>query len=83
VHAITAFLIWLWSALTYLPRQLAVPDKLEKAKVFLAGEGDHLWAAAGSCGIVQGGAAARGELFVRCARRADRSAEAAKPLGRA
>lgn len=67
MNAITSFLVWLWSAIAYVPRQLAAlwpwrkprlihgirveefPDKLDKAKVYIAGEGDHLWAAAMMC----------------------------------
>lgn len=67
MNAITTFLVWLWSVLIYVPRQLAavwpwrkpelfhairvdeLPERLEKAKVYLAGEGDNFWAAAMIC----------------------------------
>jgi hypothetical protein len=67
LNAITAFLLWLWVVISYVPRRLAAlwpwrkpklfrgvhveefPDKLDRAKVYLAGEGDNLWAAALIC----------------------------------
>ncbi len=67
MNRITAFLLRLWSVVTYVPRQLVglwpwgkpklfhsvrveeFPDTLEKAKVYLAGEGGSLWAAAMIC----------------------------------
>ena len=67
MNAIAAFLLWVWSTVTYIPRQLVAlwpwrkpklfqgtrveefPEKLDKAKVYLAGEGDNLWAAAMIC----------------------------------
>jgi hypothetical protein len=67
VNAIAAVLLWLWSVVTYVPRQLVAlwpwrkaklfhsirveefPDKLERTKVYLAGENDNLWAAAMIC----------------------------------
>lgn len=67
MNAFAALCLWLWSAVTYLPRKIAalwpwrkpslfrgiraedIPDKLDKSKVYLAGEGDHLWAAAMIC----------------------------------
>jgi hypothetical protein len=67
VNRIVAFLLWLWTVITFLPRWLGsllpwgkpklyrcvrvneLPDKLEQAKVYLAGEGAYLWVAAMIC----------------------------------
>jgi hypothetical protein len=67
MNAILAFLVWLWSLLTYLPRRLLAafapprerifrpvhvedfPDALSPGSVYLAGEGENLWAAAMLC----------------------------------
>jgi Family of unknown function (DUF6527) len=67
VNVIATLLLWLWSVISYVPRQLVtlwpwrkpklfhgirveeLPEKLDKGKVYLAGEGEHLWAAAMVC----------------------------------
>lgn len=67
MNALIAFLVWLWSLLTYLPRRLLAafvprqdtiyramrvedfPDALSPGRVYLAGEGDNLWAATMRC----------------------------------
>jgi hypothetical protein len=67
MNAIFAFLVWLWSLLTYLPRRFLaafarqretifrpvhvedLPDALSPGSVYLAGEGENLWAAAMLC----------------------------------
>ncbi len=67
MKGITAFFLWLWAVVTFVPRLLIAlwpkpkpklfrgirvedfPDQLEQAKVYLAGEGDNLWAASMIC----------------------------------
>lgn len=67
MNAISAFLVWLWSLVTYIPRRLRaalwrpretiystvrvedLPDIASPGLVYLAGEGDDLWAAALQC----------------------------------
>jgi hypothetical protein len=67
LNVIAAFLFWLWTVVSYIPRRLVAlwlwrkprlfhsirvdefPDKLKRAKVYLAGEGKNLWAAAMIC----------------------------------
>jgi len=67
LNAVASFFLWIWAAVTYVPRRLVAlwpsrrpklfrfvrveefPEKLERAKVYLAGEGNNLWAAAMIC----------------------------------
>lgn len=67
MNSVIAFALWLWTAVTFLPRRLAAawpwrkprlyrgasveefPDRFEREKIYLAGEGNNLWGAAMVC----------------------------------